>query len=128
VDFLMRLAETDMAEVALRGATADPAATPLQSFQYVTQMQAALTNWEDEFFQHRNGMLDERRYRLQLAVNRDIFAAPGARAVWRLTKTNFHPDFVAHLDAIVESVKPRAGNPVEAWKAAAAEERAAATP
>jgi hypothetical protein len=127
VDFLMRIAEPGMAEVAMLGAAGDPVATPLQSFQYISQMQAALTNWEDEFFQHRNGMLDERRYRLQLAVNRDIFALPGARAVWRLSKTNFDPDFVAHMDAIVQSAQPQAQNLIDAWRAVAAEERAAAT-
>ncbi len=124
IDLLLHMANA--ADANLRAAAADPDTTPEQAFQFIMAMQATLTNSEDEFFQYRSGMLDERRFKLQFVVNRGLFALPGARAVWRLTRTNFHPDFVALMDGIIESTPVSKASVVDFWKAAAAEERAVA--
>ena len=126
MDILLHMASAGMAEVMLRASAADPTTPPEEAFQFILTMQATLTNSEDEFFQYRSGMLDERRFKLQLAVNRGIFALPGARAVWRLTRTNFHPDFVVLMDDIVDNTPVATKNVVDFWKVVAADERAVA--
>ena len=127
VDYLMRMTERDMQEMTIRGHAGDPEITTVQAMQYLTSMNAAMTSFEDEFFQHRSGMLDEQRFRLHEAVNRAQFIVPGSRAFWRIAKGAYHPDFVAHIDAIIwVFLFQIIGDPSAMWRAAVAEERAAA--
>src|SRR5436190_13521999 len=106
-DYLMRLAEGDLAEAMMQGSIGAPETTPVQAYRFSFATHAVFVSWEDEYFQFRNGMLDERRFRLQDAVNSGLLSMPGNRAVWRLTKPVYHPDFVAHIDAIMEKTPPR---------------------
>jgi hypothetical protein len=125
-DYLMRLAEGDLAEAMMQGSMGDPETTPIQAYRFIFATNAGFVSWEDEYFQFRDGMLAERRFRLQDAVNSESLKDPGTRALWRMTKPVYHPDFIAHIDAIMEKSPPRIGDFTTLWKAAAAEERVAA--
>ena len=127
MDYLMNVTSADLAAASLKGGSGDPDISPLQLFQFSLSIQAAWTNWEDEFFQHHDGMFDERRFHLATVVARDMFHFPGMRALWRTSRMNFHPKFVAHMNRLMQEVTPTMKSGNDAWFAAAAEERAAAT-
>ena len=126
MEFLLHLTNADLAVASLKGGSGDPDISPLQLFQFSANMQASWTTWEDEFFQHFDGMFDERRFRLATVVAREMFRLPGVRALWRTSKTNFHPKFVAHMVRLIQEVTPTLKSGTDAWFAAAAEEHAAA--
>jgi len=125
-DYLMRLAEGDLANAMMRGSLGEPETTSVEAYRFSFATHAVFVSWEDEYFQFRNGMLDERRFRLQDVVNSAQLSAPGVRALWRLTRPVYHPDFAAHIDAIMNQNSPRTDDFFALWKSTAAEERAAA--
>ncbi len=58
---------------------------------------------EHDFYQYRTGTLDEDTWTAySRGFEQDTFAAPGARAMWKLQSNFFEPSFSECIDEIVE--------------------------
>jgi hypothetical protein len=109
------------------GMSANPDITPAQITQFISLCNLIMASAEDEFFQHRRGLLDEQRYTLQRGILQQTFMAPGFRAVWRMTRNVYHADFAAFVDGIMRETEPLGGDAFfQGFRMLAAEEHRAA--
>ncbi len=70
-------------------------------FHYISQ--AIFFGFEDTYYQHRQGMLDDASFESTLASMRAWLAMPGSRAWWRTTREWREPGFRAVVDVLVEA-------------------------
>ena|SRR3569833_2931580 len=127
MEVLVALADAGAAESMCKGMEAAPDMTEIQIHQFTNLCNLTLAMAEDEFFQHRAGLLDDQRYLIQRGILEATLSAPGFRACWRMTRAMLHPDFAAHVDEIMRNAKSTSGDAFFAgFRALAAEERAAA--
>jgi len=76
--------------------------------QFLLICRAAFLSGEDSFLQNKSGLLDRSAYSSFVAGLKGYIAgAPGLRAAWRLTSSQYGAEYVAFMDAILQST-PRA--------------------
>jgi len=113
------------AELLSRVALGDRAVTgdDFRRFHYVSQ--AIFFGFEDTYYHHCQGMLDDASFESSLASMRAWLAMPGSRAWWRTTREWREPGFRAVVDALEEAAPlgPRA-DIVVVWKEELAREQA----
>jgi hypothetical protein len=85
---------------------------------------ASVTNWEDSFFQHRAGVLDESSFASDIAILRVFASAPAFRAMWPIMRDWYGRDFRTYVDGVIrETAAVRAPPSVaSAWKERLAQE------
>jgi hypothetical protein len=72
--------------------------------QFLLMCRALFISAESLHYQYQQGLIDKEVYaRLQLAMQEQLFAFPGIRAMWQLTRHYYGSDFVESLDEIVAS-------------------------
>jgi hypothetical protein len=86
--------------------------------QFLSICRAAFLSGEDSFLQHKSGLLDRTAFASFVAGLKGYVAgAPGLRAAWRLTSTQFGAEYAAFMDAIVSSTPHTAAvSPLSQWK------------
>jgi len=88
---------------------------------------ASFYNWEDTFYQHRDGLLSDQALSTITHNLRSVAGGISLRAQWRLQRRTFGPEFVAWLDAIFrETPIAQDGYPESSWRDALAADRAGA--
>ena len=106
------LADPAIVEAFTKGRDGKSDITLSQYWQFFFAVRAALVSWEDAYFQHQQGLLDEAAFEATLATLREYFSGPGFRAVWRrnrfLHDRSFR-DFVDDVLGKVDVVNPRSG-------------------
>jgi hypothetical protein len=93
----MSIASPEMASVFRKGITADAGLTQEEFDQLLMMCRALLLSGEDSYLQHKAGLLDRRAFDSWVAGARAYMAAPGLRAVWKLTGNQYceeYRDFV----------------------------------
>ena len=84
--------------------------------QFLSICRAAFLSGEDSFLQHKSGLLDRTAYASFLTGLRGYAAAPGLRAAWRLTSSQYGAEYAAFMDAIMKSTpRAAAGDPLAQW-------------
>jgi len=85
--------------------------------QFLSICRAAFLSGEDSFLQHKSGLLDPIAYASFVAGLKGYMAAPGLRAAWRLTSTQYGDAYAAFMDAILRSTPPSgAASPYAQWQ------------
>ena len=94
-----------MIEIAIRGNQGDTTLDPSSSARFVQFCLQCLWLYEEYFYQHRDGMLNQagwatnvRRLKLQLR-------APGFRAAWRTMSEWFEPDFTHFVTGLIKDAE-----------------------
>lgn len=125
---LIAQSTADAAAATNMGMSASPDISPQQITQFLNLCNLIFASSEDEFFQHRAGLLDGQRYTLQHGILRQAFHAPGFRAAWTMTRQVHHPEFAVFVDGIMKDtpVTPTADGFFGTFRALAAQERGAA--
>ena len=99
--------------------------------RYNSTTWAMLVNYENNFLQHRAGMLDDEQYDATIGSLKFQCGLPGFRANWKLVRPMFGARFAAFVDELLRAT-PVTLEITEAshgaWKALAAKEAAAARP
>lgn len=94
-----------------------PDVTAAQFAQYSASCRAMFYNAEDTYFQYRNGLLDEEAFQSFTASVRGFVKSAGLRAMWTGYRELFVPEFVAWVDALIDSVPlTPASDAFERWK------------
>ena len=77
--------------------------------QFLSICRAAFLSGEDSFLQHKSGLLDRTAYASFVAGLRGYAGAPGLRAAWRLTSSQYAAEYAAFMDATMASTPRAAG-------------------
>jgi len=116
------------AETMLRGNAADVSLDSARSRQYLAMLLSVFRLFEEFYYQHRDGMIDEARWHSNTLRMHGFLAIPGMRAGWRTHAPTFGADFRAWMDRILRKVAidTHAADVVATWKGFCGEECAAA--
>lgn len=127
-DMLLRYSEDpSLNEILMRGDAGDATLDKAQIYRFSMVRTAAFLNWEDQFYQHSDGLLNDDKFAAFARTLRIQFRSPGIRHLWRVARSHFGNEFQAFLDDIIGQTG--ASTPpdlVDAWKAGIAAEFAEA--
>ncbi len=116
-DIAMRLMTSDFAGIFYRCKNGDPTITEPMLEQFMGYCRAVFLGAEDSFFQHEESLLDEMAFISFSLSLREIFVSPGMRAVWKMTREWYGPEFVEFMDAIAKKSSTRLGiDQLAQWK------------
>lgn len=106
------------AQTMLRGNAADVSLDTAQARQYLAMLLSVFRLFEEFYYQHRDGMMDEARWHSNSLRMHGFLAVPGMRAAWRTHAPSFGTDFCAWMEAILRKVPVdhRAADLVAIWK------------
>lgn len=127
IDWLQYIAATDMQDIMIGGNQGE--LTVPQFVSYNSIIWSMMIAYENNFVQHREGMLDDRQYAATTGSLRFQCSLPGFRANWMLLRATFDADFVSYVDKLIETtpVQTNISETAHAlWRAKAAEEAAKA--
>jgi|SRR3569832_21580 len=88
-------------------------------FRYRQSMFSDFYFWEDQFYQRRDGLLDDDRFAGTARVIEIRFHSPAVRHSWKQARNAFGKDYQSFMDDILRRtpVTARRADPLEAWKA-----------
>ena len=121
--------DKEASELWRRGNEADPSLDAAEGNQYFVFAISAFWAYEEFFYQHQDGMIDQARWATNARRFRTMIAAPGFRAAWRVAASGyFESDFANWVEKIMREapVTPGSSTLGRAWKEAARLELAAA--
>ncbi|MBA2590614.1 MAG: hypothetical protein H0U98_18535 [Alphaproteobacteria bacterium] len=97
--------------------------TQLIQFHYICR--GIFYHFEEEFFQHKEGLANDAYYESFLKGTKLMACEPGLRVQWRQQRAGFVPEFAAVMDKLLAQTQPRLHSDALAqWKAAIAAEKA----
>jgi hypothetical protein len=111
IDWLDALAsDPSLLETYLRGTAGDQSMNDLDAARFVVFSTARFYSYEDQFYQHKEGLLDDVRYAGVLKAAKSSLRYPGSRASWALMRGTFDAGFQSLMDDIVRetAVEPAA--------------------
>src|SRR5471030_741503 len=120
----------ESSEVFRRGSEADATLDTADCNRYLGYALSAFWAYEEFFYQHRDGMIDEARWATNVRRLRSMVAQPGYRAAWRVFSDGcFESDFADWFNKIVNETPAIVGSAVlaNAWKEAPHRELVEAT-
>jgi hypothetical protein len=100
----------------MRGGAGDLTLDPIQSYRFMFTMIAVFYNWEDGFYQHRDGLIDEERHNGTVALIKQRFQAPGFRAVWKLLRATYGIDFQSFMDRLINDAVAQPASGAATWR------------
>jgi hypothetical protein len=112
-------------DIVLRGNAGDPSLDRIESWRYFYVWTAFLSGYEEQFYQHKNGTVDDAHHKSFVNVMTWRCHEPGFRAAWSIVGSSYGPEFVAFVNGLMASVKGRSlPDFVDHWKPACEAERA----
>ncbi|HTU00007.1 MAG TPA: hypothetical protein VMF58_18300 [Rhizomicrobium sp.] len=116
-------------DVVLRANAGDTSLNRLESWRYFYVWYPMVSGYEEQFYQHKGGTVDDAHHKSLVSVMTWRCQEPGFRAAWSIVGPSFGSEFVVFVGAIMAKVK---GQPlpdfVDGWKAACENERSVAIP
>ena len=85
--------------------------------QFFLMCKTLLTGIENLHYQLQEGLADKEVYAgFQVSLKEQVFAFPGIRAMWQLTRHSYGSDFAEFLDEIVASTPIHQPSSYKKWK------------
>jgi hypothetical protein len=110
-----------LADAVHRAASGDPETTKTEFFQFWFYAVALIQSWEDTYFLHSRGMLDDESFQSTVGQMRRQLSFDGHQAVWSLQRGMRTDEFGAFVDRLVDEAAGTPGQDTfELWKAALA--------
>jgi len=100
-DGAIRIGDPTFAPIWRAGMAADPQMDPTASHTFAWFARGSLIWYHELFLEHRDGMIDGRRWRSTWNGLKSRLDFPGFRAAYKLARVNLDPEFVAMVDALV---------------------------
>jgi len=123
-----RIGDPTFAPIWRAGMAADPQMDPTACHAFAWFVRGSLISYHEQFLEHRDGMIDDRRWKASWNGLKSQLDFPGYRAAYKLARVSLDPEseFVAMVDALlVEANKTPPSDWGTAWQKMAAEELAA---
>ena len=113
----LRWAESEtLADLYMRGNAGDRSLSRVEVMRYTMLIVSLFWYFEDQFHQHRDGLVADDRFEGTRATVAIDFRWPGFRACWRQNRYLFGGPFRAFMDDILSRATLEAApDPVEAW-------------
>lgn len=96
--------DTSLLEIYLRGTAGDQSLNDIEAARFVVLSTARFYSYEDQFYQHREGLLSEARYAGLLNAVKRGFGNPGTRTTWTLMRASFDTGFQSFMDGAMRDV------------------------
>jgi hypothetical protein len=127
-DMPLRWAEdASLADIRSRGDDGDISFDRGQISRYSLLKTSMLWNYEDQFHQHRDGLLDDNRFAGTVRNIEINFQKPGMRVVWKQSRNIFGSDFQSFVNGILHQTRAAApSDTVAAWRTGIEAERSEA--
>ena len=124
VELHLALADPAVADAWLHGLRSPQELTQTELSQFINLCRAHFFHFEDSFYQHEGGVLNDDAFETVVAGARLSARSPGFRAAWRMARANFGGRFLNFMDGVVakSAVEPPVDLSLEAWKVAFASE------
>jgi hypothetical protein len=90
----------------LRGTAGDQSISDTEAARFVVISTARLYSFEDQFYQHSEGLLSEARYAGLLNAVKGSLRSPGSRTCWILMRTTFDQGFQKFMDDAMRDTPP----------------------
>lgn len=124
-DMNIALADPAIAVTYNKGLAGDPDMTETEVRQFLSLARCGFINAENNFIQHRDGLMSDDAFQASLEGARFQAAFPGLRAAWRQTRGAYGGRFATFMDSVVASGESApAPKPLSDWRMALASERA----
>ena len=120
IDMLLRIAEdSSLSDVGSRGNAGDTTLDRAQINQYFSFRVSGFINWEDQFYQHHDGLLNDDRFSAFVRTVETQFQSPGVRCLWKVSRTHTGKEFQSFMDEIMNRTRVVAmpTDLVAVWKA-----------
>ena len=88
-------------EIFLRGSRGELEAPSPEWFFFQGRVQAILKTWENEHFQHQQGLYGQDLLKPRQTVWARLVNAPGVQAVWQNSKIGYAPAFRQVIDELI---------------------------
>ncbi|HUO89216.1 MAG TPA: hypothetical protein VMU08_08575 [Rhizomicrobium sp.] len=127
VEMMLAQMEPSITEALMKAARGDEDLTPVQLAQYQASFVASINHFEDSFYQHEEGLLNDVAFATVVGGIRAAVRSPGYRAGWAsvgMLREGAFPEFMNRMIAETPLAPP--GDALEDWKQALAKVRAAA--
>ena len=118
VDLNLHAGDPEIALIIQRGGAGDLTLNDAEFASFRRTFIATILNFEDGYFQTKEKMIGTRSMASDRAILKSLFVQQGFRAMWKTLRYAFEPEFVAHVDELIEAtpVAP-IPNPAATWKA-----------
>ncbi|HUO89130.1 MAG TPA: hypothetical protein VMU08_08145 [Rhizomicrobium sp.] len=74
----------------------------VETHTYLYYCAGLLTNWEDTYYQHRAGLLDDAIMESEEAIIRQFAATASFRGAWQFTRVTYSKNFCRYIDRFIE--------------------------
>jgi len=102
---LTTLAEPGIVEAYSAGMSGAPDTRSVHYTQFFLICRGLFVAFENQHYQFREGALDRATYEgYERAISQQLLAFPGFRLWWQQSRSVFSPEFVAHVDAMIDAV------------------------
>lgn len=101
----LRMAEPELSDIFRRGRAGDEGLDPGELHQFAMLCRCGFVSGEDLFLQHLSGQLEDAAYHSYVAGVRSLFAAPGLRAMWRMTSQDYGNQYRKFMDEILNETR-----------------------
>jgi hypothetical protein len=119
--------EPSLVEAVDKAITGASDLTRPQLLQFFFYSLAMFNSYEDNFLQHRDGLISDRDFAPIVKGARRVFARPGYRLSWKVQRANYSQEFAEFMDALAKSPVALSALEPATWRRDLAEEAAAAT-
>ena len=118
---VMMLTDPALAALVLRGHAGDQTMTAVENQRYSAFMSAFFIMFDEQFWMHDHGLLDDELFAAQTAVMLGYLSQPGARTAWQFWKSRGTPALQKFVDERLPAIAARPFVSFEErWKAAEA--------
>lgn len=100
-DWLESISGSEALSINLRGSAGDNTLDVVQYVRYTNQIWSALLGFENNFIQHRMGVIDDREFAATLGPLKFCCTMPGFRAFWLLVEPAFERPFASFVNEIM---------------------------
>lgn len=97
-DLGLRVVDPALFSALFKGNRGDADLNPQSYMQFRMILSVTFWNFEDSFFQHRLGLMEDGAFEAAAQRYRAALTSPGARAVWQQIRNQFEPEFARYCD------------------------------
>ena len=121
IDILTLLSQSRFFELISRVAAGETNFNAEEIGYLQLRLRVTLLSTQDTYIQHEAGLIDEINFENSLTVLRNILSQPVYRAVWKISRNGYAPDFANFIEKQIATIPlTEPGDPVAKFKEALA--------